>query len=382
MDSGNRANTTDKVVIPVASLRSSEAEAELRASSFELVGPTYILDSDDRFIDWNPAFEELIATPLRLVRHQICEQFTHSDSTIKQPNDQSASTDSEMPAEVVGDRLEVELPGYGTVAFRRIISQILDDDGAIVAWSAHLIVVDPVQATQLWVRVLHCLQQRAIWSKYATVYDSLLLNFTDYVSLLETVVRCVTGACICVDLGAGTGNSAIALLNDKADRSVCAVDLNEFMLNRLRRKTRAQPQDRLAVYQCDICSLECFADGTFDGATMVNTLYALDDPAACLREVCRILQQDGTLVLTTSHSQTDVDRLFARLREDLIKKGVFNSLEEAFHQAREQHTSLDRMIHRFTTGELRSMVELSGFVVESISSEYVDAVILIRARKL
>ena len=267
------------------------------------------------------------------------------------------------------------------VAFHKIIGEILDDTGEIVAWSVHLIVIDAELAVKVWSCVLNRIKQSTNWSKYATVYDALLLKFSEYSRLLDKVATQLVGAKNCIDLGAGTGNSAIALLRSDPSRLVCAVDANEFMLDRLRHKLSSMIPSRLTVYQCDIHSMPCFPDERFDGASMVNTLYALDDPASCLREVCRIIKSRGMLVLTSPHRQTSVDRLFTSLRDDLKRQGIFEAHEEAFWAARERHDAMDSQIHRFEIEEIRTMIESSGFDIESMSSEYADAVMLIKAFK-
>ena len=43
---------------------------EIRRPVLDLIGPTYVLDTSYHFLDWNPAFEELVAKPLRLRRGQ------------------------------------------------------------------------------------------------------------------------------------------------------------------------------------------------------------------------------------------------------------------------------------------------------------------------
>ena len=87
------------------------------------------------------------------------------------------------------------------------------------------------------------------------------------------------------------------------------------------------------------------------------------------------------LVLTSPHRQTSVDRLFTSLRDDLKRQGIFEAHEEAFWAARERHDAMDSQIHRFEIEEIRTMIESSGFDIESMSSEYADAVMLIKAFK-
>ncbi len=96
----------------------------------------------------------------------------------------------------------------------------------------------------------------------------------------------------------------------------------------------------------------------------------------------RILNDGGTLVLTTSHSQSDVDRLFAQLKADLVAKGLFELQSPAYEAARQRHEAMDDMIHKYSVAQIEAMVSSSGFTIEMLTHEYVDAVIMIKARKI
>ena len=100
------------------------------------------------------------------------------------------------------------------------------------------------------------------------------------------------------------------------------------MLQHLRTKlVKAENLDavqRVAIYKGDITlSLREFPENSFDGALMLNVLYALDDPERCLVEVFRVLQPDACLALSTAHSETDVVHLFDAIRKDLMAQGLF-----------------------------------------------------------
>ncbi|NKZ03161.1 class I SAM-dependent methyltransferase [Actinomadura latina] len=74
------------------------------------------------------------------------------------------------------------------------------------------------------------------------------------------------------------------------DRHVAA-DLSRTMLRRARRRTTS-------LLQTDIYALP-FHPATFDACVTYNGLHCLDDPAAALRELARVLRPGGTLTGTT-----------------------------------------------------------------------------------
>jgi ubiquinone/menaquinone biosynthesis C-methylase UbiE len=354
---------------------------EIREKALDLVGPTYILDRRFRFVDWNPAFEELVARPLKLVRGQhagrLLAALCNAGEVVEHSIDAFVGCE---PPQVDTELLTLQSSEHGIVTFRKIAAQIPDDHGAVLGWSVHLAVVAAPDLDRLWASLVRRLEREVTWSKYAAVYDSLLLNFPDYLQLLAAVAVEVADAEFCLDLGTGTGNSAFALLDQNLRRTVWAVDSNEIMLRQLRRKIDARNETRIHIFKADIHSMPEFACESFDAAIMVNTLYALDDPAACLGEVARVLKPGAVLALSTPHRQTDVDALFARMRDALAEKGIFESLAEAFDAARQRHAAIEGQIHRFTVEDVRCLLESRGFVVERVEPAYVDAVVIVRAR--
>jgi ubiquinone/menaquinone biosynthesis C-methylase UbiE len=355
---------------------------QVREKVLDLVGPTYILDQSYHFVDWNPTFEELIAKRLGLVRGQHAESFIEGLLNVRDVVSRSIDTFGiHTPPQVDTELLEIELEEFGKVMFRKIAAQIPDGQGGIHGWSVHLVIVNVERSEELWASVVRRLEQEVTWSRYAVVYDTLLLNFPDYMDLLKIVASQIQDAQLCLDLGAGTGNSALALLDNNPTRIVWAVESNEVMLRQFRKKVNENYTNRLNIVKDDIHRMPEFAGAFFDAVTMVNTLYALDDPDACIREVNRVLRVGGILALSTPHEDTDVDQLFARIKGALVKKGIFESLQKAFHAARERHAAISSQIHRFTVNQLDSMLSSSGFQIDSLFSAYVDSVKVIRATK-
>ena len=102
-ESGNK--TTDEGTYEVPLFGASFRGVDLRARVFDFVGPTYIIDTNGRFLDWNPAFEEVISIPLKLVRHQAIADF-HVD----RQQSQNSGELNEVAVPLVPDQLELVLP--------------------------------------------------------------------------------------------------------------------------------------------------------------------------------------------------------------------------------------------------------------------------------
>jgi SAM-dependent methyltransferase len=127
--------------------------------------------------------------------------------------------------------------------------------------------------------------------------------------------------------------------------------------------------------------VKVLSSGSFDGALLMNVLYTLDDPERCLRETYELLKPGGVLVLSTPHSETNVDQLFGRMRESLQAKGVFDSLRSNYDDARRRHEDMMDRIHRDTQTDIRHYVEEAGFQICDWKPAYVDSVVVVEAVK-
>lgn len=374
----------------------AEARADLignaRSQIFDVISPCYLLDANFFFLDWNIAFEEFIAKPLGLTLGDHGLDFVSRLANCEEVIEHSKATFGYGKANPPVDLevLQIRTPAYGLMHLQKIASQIIDEDGTPVAWVVNLNFIKAENDAQLGKDFAATLQERLDWSRYAISYDRLLVPFDDYNQLVDRVVRLVGPARRCVDLGAGTGNCALRMLDSDPAREVWAVDASDSMLRFLRKKLRSRsPQgsgyaERLITLRDDILSLRTLANKseTFDAAILVNVLYAVHDPVACLRQAHRLLRPGGVLVVSTPHSETDVDALFARMRVVLERKRVFSNLRSNFDDAREIHQRMIGRIHRDKKEDIRRYVTEAGFRIDSWSpDEYVGAVVLLRAIK-
>ena len=360
-----------------------------RKSVLDLTGPTYLLDANFHFLDWNPAFDEVVAKPLRLLRGTHAENFVIALENSREVIARAQLRFQEelgMPL-VDCEVLRIKTPRHGLVTFRKIAAQIAETSEHGLVWSVNLNIESAENASQLWDDLQRRLTAEANWSRYAESYDKMLLHFREYDKLLGTVSDLLGNARRCADLGAGTGNSTLRLLAGHPDRLVSAFESNEIMLQHLRAKLiKAEDLNairRVAIYKGDLnLSLREFPENSFDGALMVNVLYALDDPGRCLAEVFRVLQPDARLALSTSHSKTDVPHLFEAIREDLKAQGLFGQLRSAVEDAEDRHKEMIANIKRDTRENVIEYLEKAGFEIEKcIDSAYADAVMIVQARK-
>ncbi len=94
-----------------------------------------------------------------------------------------------------------------------------------------------------------------------------------------------------LDLGVGPGTSALEMWRAEPSRRHVGLDVSAPMLRRARSRA-ATLGLVLPLVRADALHLP-FRDGALDGVTGHSILYLLDDPAAALAEVQRVLRPGG-----------------------------------------------------------------------------------------
>jgi demethylmenaquinone methyltransferase / 2-methoxy-6-polyprenyl-1,4-benzoquinol methylase len=99
-----------------------------------------------------------------------------------------------------------------------------------------------------------------------------------------------------LDVATGTGAVAVELVRQHRC-SVVGIDRSPEMLAVARRRVAARGLDtRIELHEGRAESLP-FPDGSFDALTVTYLLRYVDDPAATLRELARVLRPGGTLAM-------------------------------------------------------------------------------------
>jgi demethylmenaquinone methyltransferase / 2-methoxy-6-polyprenyl-1,4-benzoquinol methylase len=100
-----------------------------------------------------------------------------------------------------------------------------------------------------------------------------------------------------LDVATGTGLVARALVRG-AGCSVVALDQSEEMLARARALVGSEP--RISLVRGEAERLP-FADGEFDALTFTYLLRYVDDPAATMRELARVVRPSGRIAMLEFH---------------------------------------------------------------------------------
>jgi demethylmenaquinone methyltransferase/2-methoxy-6-polyprenyl-1,4-benzoquinol methylase len=94
-----------------------------------------------------------------------------------------------------------------------------------------------------------------------------------------------------LDVATGTGMVAAELLR-RADCVVVGLDQSEAMLSRARARFAGRPAEQVQLLLGEAESLP-FADADFDALTFTYLLRYVEDPAATLRELARVVRPGG-----------------------------------------------------------------------------------------
>ncbi len=360
-----------------------------RKPAIDLMSPTYLLDRNFHFLDWNPMFDELIAKPLALMRGWHVEEFI-----LRLANKRAVIERGQKIFELdhfpIVDTEILELKTrYGIVKFRKIASQIADNDGGILAWAINLNILSAENDEQMWIDLAERLKQEVNWSLYAKSYDRMLLKFDSYHQLIKNMVSLLGGDPVKVlDLASGTGNVTMEMLRQSTKRSIWALEANEDMLEYMRKKIHHLDKPRneqVQILKGDLLlSLREIDNDSFDGAIMMNALYAMPERARCVQEIFRVLKPGGILVYSSSTTETDVERLFSAIRADLKRKDCLDSMRSIVHNAYDRHVQMMDNILRDTHQQVVNYAIQAGFSVDDADVQrgaYEGAVSIVKAVK-
>ncbi len=361
--------------------------------------PMYMLDNNFRIVDWNEAFTLAFDKTMEGRIGESVLEWTYFLDNFREVLDHGTKVfgnADELPRIDVEEVRYTSLR-YGPFSATKRAYQIPDDDGRCLAWLLTLDLQFPThEAGEVFRHDLaRHLSLEQLWSEYAISYDAVLNSTEIYPKLLATMIgdmgslEPIPNDAKVLDLGAGTGNLTLKLMSGQSQRLVVALEKNRAMLEHLRSRCRQFLRDDedgpgILVRRQDVTRLYGLRDNYFDVVILNNVLYAIDDAESCLRSVHRVLKPGGEVRISGPHRGSSPDRLFAQIRDELVRRGKFEQLKTDFDYVYQLNKfRLQHLLYRWDIEQMTELVKMDGlFDVETVDgSVYGGQSVMITARK-
>ncbi len=225
--------------------------------------------------------------------------------------------------------------------------------------------------------------EKLLWDTYERVYDAVLLKTVPYQRMIQKTYEALTpqqGKSY-LDAGCGTGNFLTMLLASQTNVKVVGVDFSSAMIKKARYKLKGNEQ-QITLYEHDLNEFLPYRDESFDGIVCINVLYALKKPEFALKELSRVLNGKGKLVLSTPQNNPKMSEVIkehiAILRNEhprLWRLFFWGYLAKVFFPAIiliiiNQFIKGNKSYNFFSAEQLKSLLEVSGFRIHTMTSIY------------
>lgn len=385
-----------------------------RLARLNSVAPMYLLDSGFRFLHWNAVFEDVIANQLGLVIGCHAMEFVNrleNLNALTKRNPDIFPTPSREEIEranetgeiwygfpqVDVERLDFLSKRFGLIVFDKLALQIHESNyRKSTTWQIELNVRFVQRDKDYWKNAEQVLERERLWTSYAESYDAVVQKYPKYKDLVKKVVRQVENCKLCLEIGAGTGNTTLALLNQN-DGTVTAIESNDAMLEQLTKKLAAYGI-RKTILKGDATTVvsRIFQERmdkneppeVFDACVMTNVLFALRDPGECLKSVFRVLKPGAILSLSTPRMDAPVELLMNSIRNwqsEHNRDEWLATNERAWNSALEINRRLGQLARdaRHDLVTIKQLVEGAQFKIlgNPVDDEYDGCVVLLKAIK-
>ena len=136
-------------------------------------------------------------------------------------------------------------------------------------------------------------EKKNFWDRNARIYNRFMRKDRAAYETMYALIRPVVKAKTVLELATGTGLIAKHIVNAAAH--IEATDASPEMIAEAKRDTRSV---KLHFSVQDMFRLP-YADGSFDAVIVSNALHIVPQPEKALREIRRVLKDDGVLIAPT-----------------------------------------------------------------------------------
>lgn len=343
----------------------AENDPRLSTAIFAANVPTFILDTDQRFVDWNPAFALAFQSVPGLKRgSHISRWYKFLDNFKRVPKRSDQLHGEALLPMADRERVAYHASDWGRMVFVKIMTPILDRKrGKIIGWTVVLNINSVNRRLEFFEALYEAIAIDTRKRFYAACYDGVFGSNSTHRDLIAAHTANLGSAKHILDLGSWTGNLACRLARE--GRYVTAVEGDTHLLRRISDKT-ATFQSRVRIVKQPISSLHNLPAQRFDGVTMLLTANRLLDLMTTLKQVRGTMRPGGILTLSAIVPPSSVEAVFNNIRQEMTATGQFDALKDQFnHVLEHERLESNGLPYQYRSiPELIRIAELSGFTIE------------------
>ena len=233
----------------------------------------------------------------------------------------------------------IDCPVCGCAVFRRILSWKEEGSSIVRCSGCALLYVNPRMTGQ---EIKHFFEKDYIRThrEVEEVYDH---SRGKTLSIIAAAVKRKKAGGRLLDVGCAAGKF-LSLFAGESGWELHGADVSEFAARKAKKIKGAR------IYNDDIMNLG-LADGYFDVVVMLDSLYFLPDPVTVLKEVRRVMKQDGILIIELPGLAR---MLWKAGPVSLLLKGRWNSFTPNQH------------LFFFSKKTLGALLKKTGFYIDSV----------------
>lgn len=299
---------------------------ELQRQLFRHILPAYLLDGNFQYLDWNPAFDEIIARPLGLRRGMHGTALITRLANCDEVMERSMKVFAEGKHPLLDhEPILLKTERHGLIRFEKLASQMLDSRGRKLAWALTLNIVSADRIELLWEDIRGRIERESVWHQYAIGRDGLLVREPSVARALDRLVEVARGSARCLEVGSGAGELTRRLLGSAGPELLWAQEDNAGLLDAFG-EARPPVGGRLTLVNDAAERLQEYPSEFFDVVVSWDGLRRASALEAVLAESRRALRPGGKLglVLRTGApsvpAPTDHDELARHALERAIPR--------------------------------------------------------------
>ncbi len=349
----------------------SDGDGRIDNALFQSNVPTFVLNHEQRFLDWNAAFDLVFsgATNVRRGAH-VSAWFEHLDNFKRVSKRQEKLFGEGILPITDRERATYVSPDYGRMVFTKIMTPIVDRmSGRILGWTVVLNVNSVGKREEFFERLYATLARETRKVRHAAAIDGLFKRYSAHRELLAVHMRQLVGKKRVLELGAGAGLLTKKLLASGA--KVTVVEAETELLRKLRDRC-AEDAANLRCVRRDFGGLEDLPAERFDAVSLSFSTHRFADLGTTLKDAFKTLRSGGTLVLSglvpanAAGKPVSVETLFDHLRQGLESAGAYDEQKHQMNHVFERELELASEA-AFAPRSLATLAELcrdAGFDVE------------------